>query len=200
MISNFLKTLALATFAPAFALGLASCSSGVKGQDTTTVIANDTSAEVIDTFQMQATISAVNPSKRMITLSDSSGNKTNVKAGPGVGNLGAFKVGDRVMATITEDYVASLRQRNAPPSAAEGQMVGLATANGESATLQAATFQQTAEVVNVDTQNRKVTLLLVDGKTKTFKVNRNVDLGNVHVGDDLTVRVAESIAITIVPS
>jgi hypothetical protein len=106
-------------------------------------------------------------------------------------------VDDHVLATITEDFAAYLRPAVAAPSESDARLIGLATAGDESATVQAVATQQTAEVVAVSPVNRSVSLLMVDGRTRTFRVHSNVNLSNVQVGDSVTVGVAESVAITM---
>jgi hypothetical protein len=183
---------------PALTIALVSCSGGgAKTEEETTVLESADSALVVNTYQVQATISAIDPQQRMITLTDSSGSSTNVKASPRMGSLGAFAVDDHVLATITEDFAAYLRPAGAAPSESDARLIGLATAGDESATVQAVATQQTAEVVAVSPVNRSVSLLMVDGRTRTFRVHSNVNLSNVQVGDSVTVGVAESVAITM---
>jgi hypothetical protein len=156
-----------------------------EGRETTVLESAD---RLCEHLQVQATIAAINP-QQPITLTDSSGSSTNVKASPRMGNLGAFKVGDRVRATITEDFAAYLRPAGTAPSASDARLLGIATAGEESVTVQAVAAQQTAEVVAVNQSSRTVTLLMVDGRTRTFKVHNNVNLTNVLVGDSVTVGV-----------
>jgi hypothetical protein len=59
-------------------------------------------------------------------------------------------------------------------------------------------IRMTATVEKLDLQKRKATLLLDDGKSKTFKVDKSVkNLDKVKVGDHLKVAYAEEVVITI---
>jgi Cu/Ag efflux protein CusF len=56
----------------------------------------------------------------------------------------------------------------------------------------------TATVEKIDLENRKVTLLLDDGKKKTYKVDSRVqNLAQVKVGDHLEMSFTEEIAIVV---
>src|ERR1700684_2412360 len=56
----------------------------------------------------------------------------------------------------------------------------------------------TATVEKIDLKTRKVTLLLDDGKKKTYKVdNRVQNLAQVKVGDHLAMSFTEEIAIVV---
>src|SRR5262245_29591285 len=125
-----------------------------------------------------------------MTLTTPDGAKQTYSADKSV-NLDQFKVGDRVSATATEELGVFLRKTGAPPSAGEGAAVGLASAGANRAMWMADTMQVTARVTNVDMKNRKVTLQFADGRSKTVRVGKQVNLTNVQAGDDVTVQVTE---------
>lgn len=59
-------------------------------------------------------------------------------------------------------------------------------------------IKTTATVEKIDLEKRKVTLLLEDGKKKTFKVHKDVqNLDQVKVGDHLTLSYTEEIVILV---
>jgi hypothetical protein len=177
-------------------LALVSCAKSPNGEGEVTVMETPLGMAIVETWRMTATVSAIDPAKRKMTLTSPDGAKTTVKADQGV-NVDQFKVGDRVSAEVTEELAVFLRKTGAPPSAGEGAAVGLATAGATRAMWMAETMEVTARVTNVDTKHRKVTLQLPDGKSKTVKVGKKVNLANVQAGDDVTVQVTEAIAVDV---
>ena len=55
----------------------------------------------------------------------------------------------------------------------------------------------TATVIAVDAKARKVTLQFVDGSSDTVTVGNAVDMSKVGVGDSVTARLTESIALAV---
>lgn len=177
-------------------LVLASCQHEPKVQTTETVIATPTGATVVETAQLNATVSAVNPSTRKVTLTTADGAKINCTAGKAV-NLANIQVGDKVTATATEQLAVYLR-KHGEPSIGAGGAVAVATDGADKGVFMADTMEVTARVVSVDAAGRRVTLQFVDGPPRTLKVGAAVNLANVKPGEEVTVRVTESLAISLI--
>jgi len=177
-------------------LGLASCQHDPKVQTSETVIATPTGATVIETAQLNATVSAVEPSTRKLTLTTGDGAKINCTAGKAV-NLANIQVGDKVTATATEQLAVYLR-KHGEPSVGAASAVALATGGPDKGAFMADTMEVTARVVSVDAAARRVTLQFVDGPPRTLKVGPAVNLANVKPGEEVTVRVTESLAISLI--
>jgi Cu/Ag efflux protein CusF len=190
-----LHTLGMATIACTF-LALASCTKDPKIQTSETVVATPGGAMVIETAQLDATVSAVNASTRKVTLSTPDGAKINCTAGKNV-NLAQIQVGDKVTATATEQLAVYLR-KSGEPSIGAASAVALAADGPDRGMFMADTMEVTARVTAVDVAARKVTLQFVEGKPRTLKIGPAVNLANVKPGEDVTVRVTESLAITMV--
>jgi hypothetical protein len=63
--------------------------------------------------------------------------------------------------------------------------------------LAAGTTTVTAKVTAIDQKKRTATLRFEDGSTKTFPVRSDVDLKQRKVGEQVTFRVTERIAINV---
>jgi hypothetical protein len=61
----------------------------------------------------------------------------------------------------------------------------------------ATTREVTARITAIDAPHRRVTLQFVDGTKKILTAGKQVNLANVKVGEDLTVQVAEALAIVL---
>ena len=191
---------AVLMMAPLLLVALSSCSKGVKGTETSSVTQTPTGAVAVETFTTSATVTAIDGPKRKVTLTTPDGSSTTYKAGPDVVNFDQLQVGDQVKATVTEEVAVQLEKNGPPPSASGRAMVALSPVGGTPGGLMTATVQASANVTAVDTSKRKVTLLFPDGKSKTYKVDKDIDLTKVQPGDDVVVTVTEGIAISVVKS
>jgi Cu/Ag efflux protein CusF len=63
--------------------------------------------------------------------------------------------------------------------------------------LMANTVEVTAKVEAIDLEHRKATLRFPDGKSKTFKVRKDVDMTKAKLGDEVVFRTTEALAITV---
>jgi len=112
-------------FMPVILMSLASCATTMSGEEDVAVMETKTGAIVVDTFTTDATVVALDGTKRKVTLETPDGKKTKFKAGPEVANFDQLQIGDQVHATVTEELALSLRPSDAPPSAGEAMTVAL---------------------------------------------------------------------------
>ena len=118
------------------------------------------------------------------------------KCGKDVVNFGQIKVNDVVKVTLIDELAVYLGSGKAPAASATGA-VALAPVGAKPGGVVAETVKITARVTAVNASTRKVSLKLPDGTTKTIKVGSGVNLGAVKVGDDVTVRHTEAMAIVV---
>src|SRR5262245_13397610 len=178
-------------------LTLSACSSDIKGEEKETGLQTPSGATIIDTYNIEATVAAVDQTTRKVTLTQPHGKKTTFKAAPDV-DISNLKPGDKISATLTEELVVALSKAGEPLGASASNTVALATDASDRAGLVADTVELTAKITKVDAKHREVTLQLPDGQSKSFKVhNKKVDLSNVKPGEDVTIGYAESVAINV---
>jgi hypothetical protein len=185
---------------PAALLAFTSCSSTPKGPEvtqTTTVIQTENGAAIVDAVTLVATVTGIDPAKRQVALLSANGFKKTVTCGKSVINFDQIKVGDQVKVKATEEFAVFLRPTGTPTSVGEGAAVALAPKGAMPGGLVASTKEVTAKITAIDATTRQVTLRFVDGSTKQIKVGPNVNLAAVNVGDDVTVQVAESLALSV---
>jgi hypothetical protein len=194
-----LKLLSLA-FLATTAASITACKSGPSEPNYTensAVIESKNGAMVVDTKLLVATIKAIDTTSRQLTLTTSNGYKTKVTCGPSVVNFPQLKVGDEVNIKATEEFAVYLSPVGTPTSDGAGAAVALAPRGEMPGGFIAGTEQVTARVIALDVPSRSVTLQFMDGMTKVLKVGQDVDLARVSLGQDVTVQVAESLAITV---
>ncbi len=192
--------LAASALLPAALLVFTSCSSAPKGPEvtqTTTVIQTENGAAIVDSVTLIARVTGIDTAKREVSLVSSNGFKKTVTCGKSVINFDQIQVGDQVKVKATEEFAVFLRPTGSPTSVGEGAAVALAPKGAMPGGLVASTKEVTAKITAINAKTRQVTLQFVDGSTKQIKVGPNVNLAAVKAGDDVTVQVAESLAIAV---
>lgn len=187
------------TFLVGIVVGLIGCNKGLEGTENEKVIRTADGVAIIDTFTIDATVSAIDPVKKTVTLIGKEGGKTTCTAGKNAVVFDKLKVGDSVTATLTQAMAVAIDPKgNLSPSQTDAAGVALATAEKQNDVFMAAATKVQAKVTAIDLKTRKVTLQIADGTTRTITVGKNVNLENVDVGNDVVFRVAESVALNIV--
>lgn len=154
----------------------------------------------VNTRNISAKVTAIDKSKRLLTLEGPMGNELTVKVGPAAVNFDEIEVGDMVNATVTERLVVALADPDAPPSDASATMVTLAPKGAQPGGLVANTTQVVGTVTAIDTENRTATLKFEDGSTQTFPVRPDIDLSKHEVGTKVVFRVTQMVAIDVTES
>jgi hypothetical protein len=188
---------------PAAMLTLNSCSStsnGPEARSESTVIESRNGAMVVDTVTLTATVTAMDIVTRKLTLTSANGYQTTVTAGKSVVNFDQIKVGDQVNVKATESFAVYLRRAGTPASLGAGTAVAVAPRGALPGGMIASTAEVGATITAIDTKTRQVSLQFVDGSTKRLKVGSTVNLKSFKPGDDVTVRIAEALAILVTKS
>jgi hypothetical protein len=168
------------------AAGAASVTEGVPG------------GSVVRTYELQATVAAIDKATRKVTLVDAAGIKTTVKAGPEVVNFDQIRVGDQLKITAAQELVVSVAGEGETPSDGGAQMVAVAPKGAKPGGMMVGTTQVTAKVTAIDADNHEATLQFEDGTTHTVAVRPDVDLSKRQVGDKVVIRTTEALAIRVV--
>jgi len=195
--------LTLLALLAATTLALTSCSSTPKApppaEETTGLSYQEgvPGGVLVNTLKVSARVTAIDKGERKATLLGPDGEKFTVKVGPEAVNFDQVRVGDLVNATVTEQLVVSLSDKDAPPVGGESGVVMLAPKGARPGGLAAGTTTVTAKVTAIDQKKRTATLRFEDGRTKTFAVRSDVDLKHRKVGEQVVFRVTERIAINV---
>jgi hypothetical protein len=152
---------------------------------------------IVDTFQITATVTAVDHAKRQATLVTPDGKKTQYKAGPEVINFDQVRVGDQVKATVAEQLVVYAREQGAPGNDGAAGLIALAPKGAKPGVLMAETVEVTARVKSVDLKKHKATLQFPDGSTRTVAVRPDVKLSASDVGREIVIQATEAVAVRV---
>ena len=155
---------------------------------------------VEQTVEATATVTAIDPATRAITLKSEDGEVRSIVAGPEVKRFDEIAVGDTVRARysigITTELRAPTEEERADPFVAiEGG--GAAPAGQAPAAGVARMFRIVATIEALDRTTQTVTLKGPNGNYFTVRVMEPDMLVKPHIGDSVVVSAAESIAISL---
>jgi hypothetical protein len=170
---------------------LVGCSSGVEGTETETVI-----DAVLETYDVKATVVAIDMTKGKVTFQTPDGKKTTCKASKDV-DLTGLTVGSQVEVEVLEEAAVQLVKGGDVAAIGEAGMAAVAQSGNETDVMMVDTVVVTAVVSKLDQKSRKATLTFADGSTTAFKVQKSIDLTKFAVGDNVTVQVTEGVALSI---
>jgi hypothetical protein len=153
---------------------------------------------VVQTYELKATVTAIDKAARKVTLMDATGIKTTVKAGPEVVNFDQIRVGDELNITAAQELVVSLAGEGESSRDGGAQMVALAPKGAKPGAIMAETTQVTAKVTAINAEQHTATLQFEDGSTRTVAVRPDVDLSKRKIGDKVVIRTTGALAIRVV--
>jgi Cu/Ag efflux protein CusF len=151
----------------------------------------------VDTTTATATVQAVDPAKRTVTLRSPDGTTHTYKIDKHVANFDQIKVGDQVRATLVDSLAVVIRKADEPPSIGEEEAVALAPKGARPGVVVANTMELTATVKAIDPAKRMVTLAGPAGGTRTLIVGPDVDLTKIQTGDNVVVRYTQALALMV---
>ena len=149
------------------------------------------------TVEITATITAIDPKKREVTLKGPEGNEVVVEAGSQVKNFSQMKVGDQVKVEYVEALTLELKKGGGQPVARTTDAGGVRAKEGEMPAAGAGRkVTVVADVVNVDPQTQTVTLRGPE-RTLDLKVRDPAQFALVAKGDQVQVTYAEALAVKV---
>lgn len=189
-------TLASLLLATAAALSLAGCASTDAVEDEEVVQTPD-GAVVVDTITYVATVTAVDATKRKVTLTTPGGSASTFKADKTV-DMSGFRVGEQIGIQATEAMAVEIKKDGTPAAnPAAVALAAIASDGTTSAVFTGEAVELQATIVAIDPSTRKVTLQLADGTAKTVKAPKGADLSAHSVGEKIIVDYAESVIIAV---
>jgi hypothetical protein len=177
------------------AIPFTSCSSGLDGTQTSTLLEAENGFASVETFQAVATVTAINPATRKLGLLTSDGKRKRITCGPEVVNFDQIKVNDRIEYTVIQKAAVFVGDREA---GVEGDSVtSLARIGDKPGVKYAETMSATALIKEVNTSTRKVTLELGDGSQRIVTADKGFDLSKVKAGKSVTLEYTEVISLLV---
>jgi Cu/Ag efflux protein CusF len=141
----------------------------------------------VNVLKMNATIQAIDSTKRIVTLRDEMGNEDEFSVGPDMKRFDELKVGQKLVVTYYESLVLQVLR---PGEQGLGSSTESALTRGKGA-LPAATLasqdRRTVTVKSVDPSVPSVTVTTEDGRTVTRKIEDKTLLNRVKPGDRIDI-------------
>jgi translation initiation factor IF-1 len=158
-------------------------------------------AAVGRTVEMQATVTALDLDKRMVTLKTDDGTETTLHVDERARNLKQVKVGDVVKVAYVQALAWQLNKSGATTPSVKAEGAAARTKEGEKPGGAAGRrITITAQIEAIDTDKGTVTLKGPEGNTKTVKAKNPANLKKVKVGDMVDITYTEAVALKVEPA
>ena len=153
-----------------------------------------------DVIEARAEVTAVDPSRRLLTLKARDGREVVVEVPEEAKNLDQVAVGDEVVVAYTEAPAWQVRPAGQGGPGVSGSGEVSAAAPGEKPAVQGKrTLALTASITEIDLNEGTVTLVGPEGRTRTFKARDPSNLRKVKVGDLVDITYTEALAVAVKP-
>jgi Cu/Ag efflux protein CusF len=150
----------------------------------------------IFTATSTATVKAIDPANRLVTLQNADGDTAVIHCGKNAVNFDQIQVGDQIRATLVNRVALYIGKPGSnPPNAADVDLSALAPKGEKPAAMIADTSEISARIDSIDADNRTITLQGVEGNARTIKVSPDVDLASFKQGDDITLVCTDGCAL-----
>ena len=151
----------------------------------------------VDTYQSSATVTGIDPARRLVTVVSPNGAMATFKAGTNVVNFDQIHIGDQIRAKLTKEVVVFLRPAGEPAMDGSARTVARPAPGEKPGLALADTVEVTATVQAIDLKRHEATLRFPDGTTKTFPVRPDVDLTKARLGQQVVIRATRSVAFQV---
>lgn len=152
---------------------------------------------VAEAIEVSATVTAVDTGTRRVTLAMPDGKQTTYVARKDAVNFDQIRVGDQVKATVVDSLAVFIRQKGTGPMTGEAAAIALAPKGTKPMIVMADTAEVAAQITAIDATNRKVTVALADGTSRTVTIGRSVDLSGLMPGQEIVMRATEAVAVAV---
>jgi len=167
-----------------------------QGVEQEAVVQTANGVAIVDTFTTIATVSAVDATKRKVTMTLASGKSSTYTPAKGV-DLAQFRIGERIGVQLMDEMALSIKTNGAPARDAVATSFAAAADAGSGAVFEGESMETSAKVTGIDAKARTITFQLADGTTKTMKAHGSVDLSGLAVGNTVVVKYAVALIVAI---
>jgi Cu/Ag efflux protein CusF len=147
-----------------------------------------------------ATIQAIDPKTRNVTLRNERGEEDTYSVSPAVTRFNELKVGDKIRMTYYESIVLQLLKPGdkANPASAEAALTRAkgALPGGTVATQE----KRTVTVKSIDMAAPSITVTTEDGRTFTRRVENKANLEGVKPGDRIEITYTQAVLASVEPA
>jgi Cu/Ag efflux protein CusF len=157
-------------------------------------------ASATRSVKVSATITAIDPATRTVTLKSANGKVAEVAVGDEVRNFDQLKVGDLVKIEYKQALALSLKKEVGPPSADQKETIKRSEPGAKPGGTATREVTVHADVVAVNAGTRTVTLKGPAGNLVDLVVEDPEQLKSIKKGDQVQAVYSEALAIAVTPS
>lgn len=151
------------------------------------------------TTTVTATIVAIEPATRTVTLKDKSGKVMQLQVGDETRNFDQLAVGDTVTTVYTKAISVSLAKTGGPRSGTQRLIQERAASGAKPGGTIGREVTVRADVVSVDQRANAITVKGPSGADVDLVVENPDQLKNIRKGDQIEVVYTEAVAISVTP-
>ena len=151
----------------------------------------------VEVIVITGVVEKVDLEKRKVTLTLDDGKNKTFKVDKSAVNLDQVQVGDHVKISCTEELIITVNKSGEAPSAATIGAVTLAPRGVKPSGIVVQTTAVSGKILAIDPAKRKISFEDPDGKKKTVKVKKGVDISGLAVGESVDAVLTESVAIKV---
>jgi len=144
-------------------------------------------------------VKAIDYTNRTVVLDRPDGVTLTIKVGPEAVNFNRVRVGDGLMTTTSESFVAYLVKPGVSPSSLTSYLAGTAPTNSQPGGVIIRNVDYNAKILVLDYATRLVVMQYGKDQARQLQVGPEVNLQELHVNDDVFIRTTEAIAIAVTP-
>jgi len=152
---------------------------------------------VSEKITMKATVEAIDPTGRTVTLKGPKGNLKTFQVDESVKRFNEVKVGDEITATYFESVALEVRKAGSEPTDDSLDVAATAIPGAKPAGVAMSQTTRTVTVEAIDLATPAVTVKGADGSSKSYRVKEKKYLENVKVGDQIVVVYTEGLMIDV---
>ena len=160
-------------------------------------ISPDKGIDDVEVIAISGVVEKVDLEKRKVTLTLDDGKNKTFKVDKSAVNLDQVQVGDQVKIVCTEELLVTVNKAGEAPAAATLASVNVAPRGSKPSGIVVETTAISGKILAIDADKRKVTFLDPDGRKKTVKVRKSVDISGLAVGESVEAVLTESVAIDV---
>ncbi len=157
-------------------------------------------ATVVGTTTVTATVVAIEPATRTVTLKDKRGRIVEVEVGEEARNFDQIKVGDVVTTEYREAMSLSLTKTSGPRSSMQRLIEQRSAPGAKPGGTIGREITVMADIVAVNAKTKTVTLKGPQGNTVDVIVEDPEQMKSIRKGDQVEVVYTEAVAISVTPS
>lgn len=157
----------------------------------------DKGIDDVEVVTVTAVVDKIDLEKRKVTLTLDNGKTKTFKVDKSAVNLDKVQVGDHVKTSCTEELMVTVNKSGETPGAASIGAVSVAPRGSKPGGVMVETTAISGKILAIDTEKREVSYEDPEGKTKTVKVRKSVDISGLVVGESVDAVLTESVVIKV---